>query len=137
MNLPIAYRWFLAKKITRWQPWYFVHTKETALTNPIVAENKSFAHAFKIETGADFDVCLFARRQDMDTVAFFILKNGAIEDNVITIHLSFAQKPELRAPLLYSAMQPAQSFTQWVRKVVISDVEDWISEEDMEDEHEL
>ena len=132
MRLPIAYRWFLAKGLTNWQPWHFAHTTETALTTPVVPVTESFARAFKTETGADFDVCMFAQRQDMDTFAFFIVRNGIIEDNVISIHLSFARKQELQSPMKYSELQPPQRFTQWIRDIALVDVEDWISEEDMD-----
>jgi len=129
---PIAYRWFLAKGLTDWQPWYFVDTDESVQNSPDHAANQFAARAFEMETGADFHVYLFARRQDMDDFAFFIVRDGKIEDKVLSIHLSFANRLELAAPLRYSEI--TQTFTQWLRETVIADVEDWISEEDMYEE---
>ncbi len=128
---PLAYRWFLVKGLTDWEPWYFVDTVETVKAEPRFLENQNFARAFKVETGADFNVYLFARRQDMDDFAFFIVHNGKIEDKVVHIHLSFANRLELRNPLRYTDSH--FTFIQWLRKEVISDVADWMTEEDLYD----
>jgi hypothetical protein len=126
-RLPLAYRWFLAKGLTRWQPWLFM---DPLASNPETwpwADNTFAVHAFKTETGADFDVHLFARRQDMDDYAFFVAKDGQIQDRVINIHLSFAAKLELSSPLRESEI--TQTFTEWISEVVVPEVEDWMSEE--------
>jgi hypothetical protein len=65
-DLPLAYRWFIRKGLTNWQPWHFVDTVETLQHAPRLADNENFARAFKIETRADFDVYLFGRRQDRE-----------------------------------------------------------------------
>ncbi|MFJ2990673.1 hypothetical protein ACIPF8_22650 [Collimonas sp. NPDC087041] len=129
---PLSYRWFLAKGLTKWQPWYFIDTDFSVKEAPNCVENQFATRAFKVETGADFDVYLFARRQDMDDYAFFVVRDGKIEDKVVSMHLSFAKKLELNEPLRYSEIK--QSFVQWLREIVIADVEYWISEEDMYDE---
>lgn len=128
-HFPLAYRWFLAKGLTNWQPWYFIDTDATVQGKPDFAANQFASNAFQAETGADFDVYLFARRQDMDDFAFFVVRDGKIEDRVVTIHLSFAKRMEFASPLRYD--QTGQGFTQWLRETVIADVEDWISEEDI------
>jgi hypothetical protein len=128
-DFPLAYRWFLAKGLTNWQPWYFTDTDATAQDGPDLAANQFAQNAFQMETGADFDVYLFARRQDMDDFAFFVVRDGKIEDKVVTIHLSFAERFELSSPLAYD--QISQGFTQWLRETVMVDVEDWMSEADM------
>lgn len=130
--LPLAYRWFLAKELTNWQPWHFVDTDASVQHPPDYSANHFAAQAFKTETAADFDVYLFARRQDMDDYAFFVVRNGVIEDKVVSIHLSFANKLELAEPLRHADV--VQSFTQWIRDAVIADVEDWISDADMYDQ---
>lgn len=130
-HFPIAYRWFLAKGLSCWQPWYFTDTSLSVQGAPKFSENEFALRAFKQETGADFDVYLFARRQDMDDYAFFVVKDGMIQDKVVSIHLSFVKRFELIAPLRY--LDVHQTFTQWVREVAISDVEDWMTEEDMVD----
>ena len=131
-HLPLPYRWFLAKGLTDWQPWYFQDTDATARATPDFAANQFAKTAFQQETGADFDVYLFARRQDRDDFAFFVVRDGKIEDKVVTIHLSFASKRELSSPLRYE--QVSQGFTAWLRDIVMDDVEEWISEEDLYDE---
>ena len=128
-HFPLAYRWFLIKGLSDWQPWYFIDTPETVEREPQFLDNQNFARAFRTETGADFDVYLFARRQDMDDFAFFVVQNGRIEDRVVRIHLSFSNRFELRDPLRYS--DPKFTFIEWVREEVISDVSDWMSEEDL------
>jgi len=131
-HFPLAYRWFIAKGLTRWEPWYFLDTVETVEEAPGFAEKEIFAREFKLETGADFDVYLFARRQDMDDYAFFVFRDGKIEDKVVSVHMSFAKRRELGDPLRYTAIR--YTFMQWLRKEVIPDVEDWMSEVDLYDE---
>jgi hypothetical protein len=105
-HFPLPYRWFIVKGLTKWEPWYFLDTSETVTEAPVFDErNEPFAREFKLETGADFDVYLFARRQDMDDYAFFVFRDGKIEDKVISIHLTFSKRLELRNPLRYSTIR--------------------------------
>jgi hypothetical protein len=67
----------------------------------------------------------------MDDFAFFVVRDGRIEDKVVTMHLSFAEKLELSSPLRYDEI--SQSFTEWLRETVIADVEGWMSEDDLDD----
>jgi hypothetical protein len=128
-RLPLAYRWFLIRGLANWQPWYFLHAPETDSVDLALSRDDVFERQFKTETEPDFDVFLFARRQDMDDFAFFVVRDGAIEDRVVSIHLSFAKRFELKQPLRHSEI--GQTFTQWIREVALSDVEHWISEEDL------
>ena len=125
---PLPYRWFIFKSLTNWQPWSFVDTVASINAPPDLAANAFASNACKIETGADFDVYLFARRQDRDDFAFFIVKDGKIEDKVINIHLSFASKLELRNPLRYGDIKGG--FGAWMQATVMPDVIEWMSEED-------
>jgi hypothetical protein len=125
--LPLPYRWFLNKGLTNWQPWYFVD-----LDSPSRETTDFLQQQFLLESGADFDVYLFARRQDMDDFAFFVVKDGVIEDKVICFHLSFAKKLELAVPLQYSNIN--RTFLQWIEKIVLPEVAEWISEEDLDDD---
>jgi len=122
--LPQAYRWFIAKELTNWEPWYFVDRHELQETS-----QSYFSDVFKNETHADFDVRLFARRQDRDDFAFFVSRNGMIEDRVVTIHLAFCNRFELHEPLRYTNV--TQTFLGWIRDTALADVAEWISEEDM------
>lgn len=128
--LPISYRWFIAKGLTKWQPWYFIDTIETIGCEPELSTNDFFHQVFKKETGADFDVYLFARRQDQEDFAFFVVKDGRVEDRVVSIHLAFAGGVSLDPPLRYANIE--QTFMNWIREVVMVDVEqDWMMEADL------
>jgi len=63
-DFPLAYRWFLAKGLINWQPWHFFDTDLSIRENPDYSKNEFVSRAFKIETEANFDEYLFARRQD-------------------------------------------------------------------------
>ena len=82
--------------------------------------------------GIGLDGELKTRRQDTDDFAFFVVRDGTIEDKVISIHLTFAKVLEVRNPLRYPAIE--YTFIQWLRKEVIPDVADSMSEVDMHDE---
>ncbi|UVL59659.1 hypothetical protein LOY54_16575 [Pseudomonas sp. B21-032] len=131
MPYPLAYRWFIHKGLTDWEPWYFCDTPASLQQGPDLNKNAFAARAFAKETGADFEVYLFARRQDREDFAFFVVRNGVIEDKVITVHLSFADKLELRSHLSYE--QVTRSFSEWVAEVALADAVEWMSEDDLQD----
>ncbi|CAK9888770.1 MULTISPECIES: hypothetical protein [Pseudomonas] len=131
MPYPLAYRWFIHKGLTDWEPWYFCDTLASLQHAPDLSKNAFAASAFAKETAADFEVYLFARRQDREDFAFFVVRDGVIEDKVITVHLSFADKLELRSRLTYE--QVTRSFSEWVAEVALADAVEWMSEEDLED----
>lgn len=91
-HFPLAYRWLIAKGLTSWQPWCFIDTAATLKEEPRFPQSENFARAFKAGTGADFDAYLFARRQGREDFAFFVVRNGTIEDKVVRIHLSFSNR---------------------------------------------
>jgi hypothetical protein len=129
-RFPLSYRWFIARNLTNFEPWFF-----TELGAPLLGEGQrsigaiNLERQFKLETQATFDVYLFAKRQDRDDFAFFVLEGGDILDKVVTIHLSFSQTMELKAPLVIGDV--TRSFANWISDVVVPDVEDWMSEEDL------
>ncbi|WP_327438093.1 hypothetical protein [Pseudomonas donghuensis] len=131
MPYPLAYRWFIHKGLTDWEPWYFCDTQASLQQAPDLTRNTFAARAFAKETGADFEVYLFARRQDREDFAFFVVRDGVIEDKVITVHLSFADKLELRSRLSYE--QVTRSFSEWVAEVALADALEWMSEDDLQD----
>ena len=129
-RFPLPYRWFLARNLTDFEPWYFTELGASSLgegQRTVGASN--IERQFKLETQATFDVYLFARRQDRDDFAFFVLDGTNILDRVVTIHLSFSQKMELKAPLVMADV--TRSFASWISDVVVPDVADWMSEEDL------
>lgn len=131
-SFPLAYRWFLAKELTNWEPWSFIDSVESIRSAPDFSRNEFATRAFRQETDADFDVYLFARRHDMDDFAFFVVKDGIIQDKVVSIHLAFSKRFELKAPLRIADV--SSTFAQWLESVVLPDVFDWMSEVDLDDE---
>lgn len=129
-TFPLPYRWFLNKGLVNWEPWYFMDSRESINSRPNFAQNSELSKQFKIETGAEFDVYLFARRQDQDDFAFFIIEDGKLLDRVVTIHLSFVNKLELKQPL--KSQEINKSFIDWVRTVALQDVDEWIEEENLD-----
>ncbi|NVE00600.1 hypothetical protein [Massilia sp. BJB1822] len=127
--LPLAYRWFLAKGLTDWEPWYFVDTPESLAKGVDLGRNRFAAQAFAAETGADFEVYLFARRQDMETFAFFAVQDGVVLDRVVSIHLSFSGRVELLNPLRVGDL--GMGFTDWVGDVCLRDAAELMDEGDL------
>lgn len=133
VRLPLAYRWFLNKGLVDWQPWYFMENAGATTVDIDASQESYLARQFVVETGADFGVHLFARRQDMDDFAFFVVNGRVIEDRVISIHLSFAKRLELKTPLRLADLG-RNSFVQWIRDTAVTDVADWMNEADMTDD---
>ena len=131
-SFPIAYRWFLLKGLCNWEPWSFVDSIASIRSAPDLSQNEFATRAFKQETGADFDVYLFARRHDMDDYAFFVVEDGTVQDKVVSIHLSFARRLELKAPL--QSVDVSMTFAKWIRSVALPDVIDWMSEDGMNED---
>ncbi len=128
--LPLSYRWFIAKGLTKWQPWYFMDTIETIKCEPNLRASDLFRQFFLDETGADFDVYLFARRQDCDDFAFFLVRDGKVEDKVVSLDLDLWGGWRLSPPLRYANIE--QTFLNWIREVVMVDIErDWMMEADL------
>jgi hypothetical protein len=133
-KLPLAYRWFLNKGLSNWEPWYFMESAGATTVDIDASQDAAMARQFMVESGAeDFGVHLFARRQDCDDFAFFVVKDRVIEDRTITFHLSFAKKLELKSPLLYANLQ-SRPFIEWLRDTALPDVADWMNEGDMSDD---
>jgi hypothetical protein len=127
-DLPLAYRWFLARGLRDLRPWYFVDAPGRLST----ADELRFAtRQFELETAADFEVRLFARRQDMDDFAFFVVRDGIIEDRVISTHLTFARGFDRPSPFRYAAL-PDLRFMRWLGEEVLTDIDEWMSEEDLQ-----
>lgn len=127
--LPLAYRWFLAKGLTDWEPWYFMDSADALEAGADLNRNGFAQRAFAAETGAEFGVYLFARRQDRETFAFFVVGDGTILDRVVSIHLSFSGRAELATPLRVDDV--GMSFLDWVGTVCLRDVAEGICEEDL------
>lgn len=128
--LPAAYRWFLLKGLTDWTPWHLEDDSSAAKAPIDFERNKYFQDQCKIETGADFDFYLFARRQDREDFASFICgPEGQVEDSTITIHLSFSGRLEFTKGVLTRPEGDEKvSFIEWVRTIATDDMQDWIED---------
>ena len=94
-RLPRIYRRLIARGYTQWDPWYFEDDAASVVLPANFAKNEFFQKTFRTETGADFDVYLFARRRDREDFAFFsVAPDGSIEDATYTLHLTFSGKFE-------------------------------------------
>jgi len=128
--LPAAYRWFLLRGLTDWTPWHLEDGAD-AIKAPVNFEhNKFFQQQCRIETGADFDFYLFARRQDREDFAFFICgPDGAVQDSTLTIHLSFSGRLEFtKAALMRPEGDELVTFLQWIRTIATDDMQEWIED---------
>lgn len=129
-RFPQAYRWLIQKGLTNWEPWYFVDDVQTINAQPDLARSDFFQREFRTETGADYEVYLFARRQDREDFAFFVRgTDDLIEDNVITWHLTFSGRFEsfIKQPFQRPAEDKRVNLFAWVRHDLIADIEDWIA----------
>lgn len=117
MKLPLEYRWLKANGFKGFTPWYLT---EDAFTKELKLE-------YKKETGEDFYP--FARRQDRDEVAGFIIHNGEIQNAVISVHLTWAGKQVKGFP----NKRLFKDLFEWIKNEVIPDTREWMSEDDLQD----
>ena len=80
MKLPLGYRWLKAHKFDGFTPWYLI--------DPFNSEG--IRKEYQLETGKD--LLPFARRQDNDDIAGFVLRNNEIQSQVLTVHLNWTSK---------------------------------------------
>ncbi|MGV6853080.1 MAG: hypothetical protein ACWA5R_13005 [bacterium] len=118
MKLPLEYRWLEANGFKGFVPWQLIDE----------AQIKGLRSEYQKETGEDFYP--FAQRQDCDDVAGFKVINGTIESAVVYVHLTWSGKNENND---YPSRTEFSDMFGWLKEVVISDTEDWMSEEDLED----
>ena len=121
---PPAYKHFVDNGLDSLEPWQLCDAPGTIDAPPDFERHRFASKQCKRETGAQFDLYLFARRTDMDDFAFFVVRDNVIEDKVFTIHLSFVNKMELRSPLRYEQVQ--QNFMDWVRTTAMDDMQEAI-----------
>jgi hypothetical protein len=128
-DLPLSYRWFRANGLKRLVPWHF-------------GDDPAFIDAWRkeylLEVDATSDVMPFAFRQDMDTMAAFVVIDGMIQDHVTTMHLSWVGHKDMywlrdgeQPPALDLSKFP--SFSDWVTTVMVPESIEWMNEEDLDE----
>ena len=118
MELPLEYRWLKAHKFEGLTPWYFIGSEEV----------EGLRREYQIET--EQDLFPFARRQDNDDIAGFEIKNGTISSKIITVHLTWTTKRELK---VYQNSKISTDIFEWLTKIVIPASKDWMTEADLAD----
>ena len=121
MTLPIEYRWLKAHDFKLMTPWYLLE---------ISAGVSGIRKEYRLESGKD--LLPFARRQDNDDIAGFIMSNGNILPEVLTVHLTWSGKLEREG---YPITNKSQSMLLWITEVVFPATQDWISEEELRNMH--
>jgi len=123
-TIPLPLRWFMAHGVKRLTPWHFIEDEE---------ERERFRVEFRREVSAGsrpvMDMWPFARRQDCDDVAGFVVADGRITAAVIDVHLTYSAGPERDG---YPSTQLHSSFWDWLR-AALADTADFCSEEDLKD----
>ncbi len=118
-QLPLSYRWLRANGVSQLVPWHFLDG----------AEGHSASMQFAREWPAGGSLHTFARRQDCDDFAGFVIRDGHLTDQVIYYHPSF-QRSGLNSGIISGTYPDLWSF---LREVVIPDTAMWSSEEDLPD----
>ena len=118
---PLSFRWALANGLKQMVPWHFIPDLDDDL-------GRITDSTFRKESTRDIEVRTFARRQDCDDFAGFIVESGEITDRVICFHPSFGGTKND-----YLIDSEIDGFWTFLTKVVIPDTVDWASEDDLED----
>lgn len=116
MKLPIEYRWLKAHRFEGFLPWWFIDTPG----------QEGLRVEYQKETGQDFYP--FARRQDCDDVAGFMIKNGEIQKEIVSVHLTWKGKLEAEG---FPAMVVYKDIFAWLSQEVLPETADWLTEEEL------
>ncbi len=116
LKWPLSYRWARANGVRKLVPWHFMDGDEG-----LPADNQ-----FKKERTDLRVVRTFARRQDCDDFAGFLVVDGQTTDRVVCFHPSFAGTPNE-----FMIDREFENFWAFVTEVVIPDTQDWSTEEDI------
>ena len=114
--LPFGYRWAVVNGLTSFTPWYVLDSPERVA---------SISREFSVEIG--IECWAFAVRQDMDDAAAFVVREGAVVDEVVSAHLSWkgAADPYVR-------VERFDDFWGWLKARALSDMAEWASEADIQ-----
>lgn len=121
---PLPLRWLRAHGVHSLTPWYFIEREETrsALRDEYCTEVYKGSQPVR-------DIYPFARRQDNDDVAGFVVRPEGFTGEVVIAHLTWSGQPETKG---YPTLVQFPDFWNWL-KAVIDDSAEWCSEEDLPD----
>ena len=118
MDLPIEYRWLKAHNFNILTPWYFIEPDNSS----------AIRREYQNETGKD--IFPFARRQDNDEFAGFLIINGVIQKTVLTVHLTWTTKLENNG---FPLCRESSDLIEWLKNIMLTDTQEWITENELED----
>jgi hypothetical protein len=121
---PLPLRWIRAHGLQSLTPWHFVDDP---------SERAGLQKEFRLEVSAGSqpvtDILPFARRQDCDDVAAFIVEAGTVTDDVVIVHLTWRQGPEQPG---YPSIHRCRDFWDWL-ETALADTREWASEDELAD----
>ena len=115
--LPFGYRWAIVNGLKSFTPWYVLDSPKQVA---------GISREFSVETG--IECWAFARRQDMDDAAAFVVRDSTVVDEVISAHLSWkgSADPHVR-------VERFPDFWAWLKGRALPDMADWPSELDIQE----
>ena len=121
---PLPLRWLRAHGLRGLTPWYFIDDRAAEVASMRAEYRREVSSGSQPER----DFLPFARRQDMDDVAGFVVEQGAITSKVITVHLTW-QAAEVKG---FPIIERHPDIWAWM-KGAIDDTAGWCSEDDLAD----
>ncbi|MFN7133097.1 MAG: hypothetical protein ACK4N5_13545 [Myxococcales bacterium] len=119
--LPLPYRWTMALGMTRLPPWHFLGTARQAQ-----ALRKEFLLEIAPPNRCPIkDWMPFARREDTDDVAGFVLEKGKPSGAVAVVHLTWRGAAEQPG---WPSLERYEDFWAWLRKDALESTRQWASE---------
>lgn len=121
-ELPVGYRWLVLKGLVDLCPWYLIEEQRAA---------EGFRHELLREIASPNispieDWFPFARRQDCDDFAGFVIGDEQVKPEVVVAHLTFTHHPE-RSP--FPIMRRFPTLWSWLQTEVVPAWEAWVNEE--------
>lgn len=119
---PLPLRWIRAHGLKALTPWHLIEKEP---------EREALRREYSVEVSNGSqparDIYPFARRQDQDDVAGFVIADGIVTEAVVVVHLTWTAAPERPG---YPGTTRFENLWQWL-KSVIDDTAEWCSEEDL------
>jgi hypothetical protein len=121
-SVPLALRWLRAHGLRGLTPWHFIDPSE---------EVAGLRAEYRVEVGGgsqpERDFLPFARRQDQDDVAGFVIEQGTVVNKVISVHLTWSGRAESGG---FPSIDRYSDIWEWLKEA-IDETARWCSEEDL------